>query len=380
MNETKISKIAIIDDNPENLKLLGKMLENQNYEVYAFNNGDSAIKAIIKDIPDLILLDISMPGKSGYEVCRELKQNKDTAEIPIIFLSALIDTEAKVLAFKNGGVDYITKPFQFVEVEARVRNHLQLSEMRKLLENEKKRLEAVVEDRTKELIEAYKKIRIFDKMKSDVLNKVSGEINSPLGKIFKLMEKLFINGGESIKKEKEEYLNNKSDVDSILNDVYLLNKIEFYDEKPQMKNEKLDEIITEIDKIDDIIDFKLNRDIDLKGIHVWCNTELLKKGFEIILDFAKTYSNNMKIIMKTRSDNDYIFISFVLQNFLLNNDQMFDFIGYNNIEEKNSNASISNILAHRIITMLSGDLYIEKINGEVLITVKLPRTEGFLNE
>ncbi len=118
------SSIQIVDDNPDNLGVLDSVLAGQGYEVRAAINGTLALKAIRKHPPDLILLDIIMPGMDGYEVCRQLKADERTRDIPVIFLSALHDTRDKINAFAVGGVDYVTKPFQEEEVLARVHAHV----------------------------------------------------------------------------------------------------------------------------------------------------------------------------------------------------------------------------------------------------------------
>jgi DNA-binding response OmpR family regulator len=118
--------IMIVDDNPHNLKLLEDMLRLQQYEVLSFPRGRLALAAAEQEPPDLILLDINMPEMNGYEVCERLKSNPRLSGIPVIFLSALNATEDKVKGFRSGGVDYIAKPFQFEEVQARVETHLKL--------------------------------------------------------------------------------------------------------------------------------------------------------------------------------------------------------------------------------------------------------------
>lgn len=118
--------ILIVDDNPTNLHLLSRMLSQHNYQVRAVNDGLRAIEAVQASAPDLILLDINMPDMDGYEVCEKLKADEKTRPIPIIFISALSDTEDKVKAFTVGGVDYVSKPFQIKEVMARVETHMGL--------------------------------------------------------------------------------------------------------------------------------------------------------------------------------------------------------------------------------------------------------------
>jgi len=119
-------KIMVVDDNPTNLKLLEDMLREHGYDVRSFPRGRLALTAADQEPPDLILLDINMPEMNGYEVCEHLKASSSLAAIPVIFLSALNETEDKVKGFRSGAVDYISKPFQFEEVQARVETHLKL--------------------------------------------------------------------------------------------------------------------------------------------------------------------------------------------------------------------------------------------------------------
>ncbi|MDJ0509497.1 MAG: response regulator [Crocosphaera sp.] len=134
--------ILIVDDVPENLQLLFTMLTEQEYEVRRVLNGKQALNAVRVEPPDLILLDIKMPELDGYEVCRQLKADEKTQDIPVIFLSALNDTFDKVKAFEVGGVDYISKPFQLQEVIIRVENQLNLLRMQRELKTKNEELEA----------------------------------------------------------------------------------------------------------------------------------------------------------------------------------------------------------------------------------------------
>ncbi|HBW57140.1 MAG TPA: diguanylate cyclase response regulator, partial [Oscillatoriales bacterium UBA8482] len=114
-NAAKIN-ILIVDDTPDNLRLLTKILQSQGYIVRKSLNGRMALQGIYRDPPNLILLDINMPEMNGYEICQKLKESETTAQIPVIFISALERIEDKLRAFDLGGVDYITKPFQEQEV------------------------------------------------------------------------------------------------------------------------------------------------------------------------------------------------------------------------------------------------------------------------
>ncbi len=126
--------ILVVDDVPANLELLSNLLSTRGYRVRSALSGAVALKSVHAAPPDLILLDINMPEMDGYEVCQQLKAEGQTSAIPVIFISALNETLDKVRAFKVGGVDYITKPFQFEEVLARVEAHLTLYYQRREIE------------------------------------------------------------------------------------------------------------------------------------------------------------------------------------------------------------------------------------------------------
>ncbi len=146
--------ILIVDDTVENLQVLGEMLRGEGYKVRPVPSGKLALAAAESDPPDLILLDIMMPEMDGYEVCRKLKQNETLARIPVIFLSALQETQDKIKAFNAGGLDYVTKPFQFEEVKARVSTHLALHRIQDEIERYNHHLESLVQEQVREISES----------------------------------------------------------------------------------------------------------------------------------------------------------------------------------------------------------------------------------
>jgi len=152
--------ILLVDDNPTNLQLLFETLDGRGYKLLIAKNGNAALAIARKACPNLILLDIMMPEIDGYEVCRQLKADPVTTEIPVIFLSALTDTKDKVQGLDLGAVDYVTKPFQPDEVIARVNTHLTVYRLKKALDGKNKELheaneflEERVKERTAELVE-----------------------------------------------------------------------------------------------------------------------------------------------------------------------------------------------------------------------------------
>jgi len=138
-------RILLVDDNPTNLQVLFQTLEGRGYNLLVAKDGETAISIVRKALPELILLDIMMPGIDGYEVCRRLKNDPTTKEIPIIFLSALDETKDKVRGLDLGAVDYISKPFQAEEVIARVNTHITIDRLRREVQAQKDALERELE-------------------------------------------------------------------------------------------------------------------------------------------------------------------------------------------------------------------------------------------
>jgi len=165
MSEQNVPTILVVDDTQQNVQVLTQMLRGKQYKVLAAFNGEDAIALLSRKTPDLILLDVMMPGMDGFETCREIRKEAAYDDIPIIFLSALTDVEAKVKALESGGVDYITKPFQQLEVLARIELHLRL-----------RRLE----------LERQLNVARLEKMnieKDEVLGIISHDMRNPIGGI-----------------------------------------------------------------------------------------------------------------------------------------------------------------------------------------------------
>lgn len=151
--------ILIVDDNPENLKLLQNLLVEHSFETRVAISGRMAITSVQLNPPGLILLDVRLPDLDGYSVAEILKNDENTADIPIIFISALKEPVDKVKAFATGGVDYITKPFAVDEVLARVNTHLKICFMQKQLKQVNEELEVRVQERTAELARINEELR-----------------------------------------------------------------------------------------------------------------------------------------------------------------------------------------------------------------------------
>jgi two-component system, sensor histidine kinase and response regulator len=222
------SGIMIVDDNPDNLKLLEDMLRQEGHEVCSFPLGRLALAAAMKNPPALILLDINMPEMDGYEVCQHLKSSTKLSGIPVIFLSASAETSDKVKAFRSGAVDYISKPFQYEEVRARVETHLELHHLQRALQVQNEHLEEAVAARTRELTEAYERLTILDRSKNEFLGLISHEFRTPLNGLLGVGELILseLPSTNDNSELKEMFEHSRRRILSILNDALLLTQID----------------------------------------------------------------------------------------------------------------------------------------------------------
>jgi putative two-component system response regulator len=148
-------KIMIVDDTVVNLELLQNLLQRRGYSIMAFPQGKLALKAALKSPPDMLLLDINMPEMDGFEVCSHFKSEPSLEKIPVLFISALEASRDKVRAFEAGGVDYVTKPFQIEELNARVDTHLKIVRMQRELERYNQELEDLVQEKVRDIEESH---------------------------------------------------------------------------------------------------------------------------------------------------------------------------------------------------------------------------------
>jgi signal transduction histidine kinase len=164
--------ILVVDDTPANLQLLSGMLRKGGCKVRPVASGQEALQAAQRIPPDLVLLDITMPGMDGYEVCHCLKEDPKLADIPVLFMSALSETADKVKAFAAGGVDYVIKPFELAEVNARVQTHLQSRRQKRALQ------------------ESYERLKELEQLRDNLTHMIVHDMRSPLNAIRMSLELL----------------------------------------------------------------------------------------------------------------------------------------------------------------------------------------------
>ncbi|MEQ8221222.1 MAG: hybrid sensor histidine kinase/response regulator [Candidatus Eremiobacterota bacterium] len=211
-DEKTVPLILIVDDTRVNLQLLGKILMKVNYELAIANSGYEAMDMVKEVKPDLILLDVMMPGIDGYDVCKALKSSPDTKDIPVIFLTAKSEKEDIVTGFDVGAVDYVTKPFNSAELLARVKTHLELKYARDLLAKQNE------------------KLKQLNDLKNEFLGMAAHDLRNPIGSITTTLSYILEYLGSNLTEKQLKFLRNieKSGtyMNVLLNDLLDLTAIE----------------------------------------------------------------------------------------------------------------------------------------------------------
>ena len=306
-------KILIVDDIAKNIQILGNILSRENYEIAYAQYGEQALSILENQQIDLILLDIMMPGMNGFEVCRKLQEQPHTAEIPVIFLTAKADMESIVKGFECGGRDYITKPFNSMELLARVKTHLQVNHQKKQLQDLNDHLEEKVAERTKQLQEANKKLELLDKAKSDFLSIISHELRTPLNGIIGLTNLL---DQTNLDNEQAEYIEFMKDSANRLRNFaeisLLITSLSIEEYRPEMMPVAIDNIIEAViyelnDSEESLPEIKINIPDDT-GL-VLAETDLTKTSLKLILQNAFRYGGREQPVeVSVSKDNQFLYI------------------------------------------------------------------------
>lgn len=328
---TNCATILVVDDNPLNVKVLNILLKSAGYQVETELNGLNVIPQVHIKIPDLILLDIMLPEITGFEICEQLKADPTTASIPIIFTTALANTEDKVKGFSLGAVDYITKPFQKEELLARVNTHLHLQNLIKSLELQNQELRELTErnenlehrvaERTAELQKALEKEKELNQLKSRFITMASHEFRTPLAIISSssgILQKFSDRLNEEKKQEHLKTIQNTiKHITQILDDVLMINRGEA--DKLELRLELLDivsfcrHLAQEIESSysQHTIKFSVNlgKDIITNSLIVQFDEKLLQQILTNLLTNAIKYSpdSNLVDFSLTKDNNQVIF-------------------------------------------------------------------------
>ena len=361
--------IMIVDDTPANLDLLRSMLAAPGYRVTVFPSGTSALAAAALRPPDLILLDILMPGMDGYETCRRLKASTELGEIPVIFISALSETLDKVKAFSLGGVDYLTKPFQEEEVLARVRTHLQIRELQKSLKTQNEQLERRVAERTLELEKANKRLLDVDRLKSDFFRMISHELRTPATGVLGMAELLLSECPESeaVFKFKTMFRQSSQRLLNLINDATTIAYMSDLTENGNI-NPSLAFLIGGIQKSCPQIQIDLGKGVDPEQVHFGGSQVLWEKALQTAVSLAGCFTRPGSIlyVMGIRRERT-LCLRMDLDALGLSKEQAAEFFQLESSVRGASAAqclALAPVVAHKIFTVFGGDLRLMKGVGE----------------
>lgn len=311
-----MERLLIVDDNPKNIELLGNVLSENNFEVEYALDGEEALNILEEDEFDLILMDIMMPNMDGFETCKRIKQMKGKSEIPLIFLTAINETESISRGFELGGVDYLTKPFNTEELLARVNTHISLKKSRDELSELNQSLEEKVRKRTAELVNvneklelANKDLAVLDQSKNEFLNIINHEIRTPLNGILGFSGII----KETIKNEVvvsminmlDESCNRLEKFSLLALDISRLNSLgpEALDIEPLDINELMEITVTSVQENIEKKNISIDKNIEKNIINI--DKEYFHKCFKILIINALKHSpENSKISITGKIIND----------------------------------------------------------------------------
>lgn len=294
--------IMVVDDTPANLHLLAGMLNERGFRVRPVSNGKFALQSARHSPPDLILLDIMMPEMNGYQVCEALKADEQLADIPVIFISALNETTDKVKGFQVGAVDFVTKPFQFAEVQARVATHLELHRQKRLIED------------------ANAQLRLLEEQRDSLVHMVVHDMRTPLTAVYGFLMTLESLEGERLTDDGREYVHTAltatQELVEMVNSLLDVSKMEANEMKLTLSPCDLRTMAkTAIGKLDSL---KGDRQLQLIGgndpVTVLADADLIARVMQNLLGNALKFTANNGTISVRIEANDTVIRVLVADN------------------------------------------------------------------
>jgi len=297
---TENATILIVDDNPTNLGVLFDVLGTNRYKRLVARDGESALETAINKQPDLILLDILMPGISGYETCRRLQENEHTAHIPVIFMTALTDTVDKVKGLEIGAVDYITKPIQHEEALARINLHLSLCRLHERLRTKNKELEEKNRElsaKNAALLQKTRELRQSNLERNKFFNIMVRDIKAPLVSMLcgseELKEGIDDLSLEKIRQLATDQWRTADSLFRLLENILTWSNIQLghvrYDPKPNRLKPIIDEQFASLSKTASSKNIQIDNLVQEES-EVFADAKMLESIVRIILSNAIKYS------------------------------------------------------------------------------------------
>jgi two-component system, sensor histidine kinase and response regulator len=316
LTEKKQFKILIVDDNMKNIQVLGSTLKEAHYIVGFATDGVQALNLLAKTHDyDLVLLDINMPVMNGIDTCKAMRQNENLKEIPVIFLTAHREMETIVTGLEAGAQDYVTKPFNFKELLARVDTQLQLKYKTDQIKNMNQKLEQIVAERTAKLVEANKKLETLDKTKSDLLTLISHELKTPLSGIIGFAQLLSDTVQEPEQKLFVEKLSNSAmRLIDFSETAVLITSLKLQSYQFEFKTHSLEKLIeNKTEAFEEILEqkkLKIKINITENDIAIFADLDLISKAVHNIMNNAIRFSPVNGVIELTQeTKDDYVIIS-----------------------------------------------------------------------
>ncbi len=288
---TAMPEVLIVDDTPANLQLLATLLEQNGYKARPVTNGSMALRAAGSRPPDLVLLDINMPEMDGYEVCRRLKQDDELRDVPVLFISALSEAVDKVAAFRAGGVDFVTKPFDVDEVLARVQTHVRL-----------RRAQVELHQKNQDLVESYRRLSELERLRDALAHMIAHDMRSPLTGIMGTLQFLRSDLGDAIPSDSlldlEYGLQSVRRLVHMLNDMLDVSRLESGQMPVKLRQHSLREICQEA--VNSLAGHSRGRVVDLSGVDaslvLVCDDGLLVRVLGNLLHNALKFSPSSEAV------------------------------------------------------------------------------------
>jgi two-component system sensor histidine kinase/response regulator len=373
-------EILIVDDIPGNLNFVSDILYNEGFRIIVATNGQDAIDITREKHPDLILLDVAMPQMDGYEVCRVLKEDDSTREIPIIFLTAKGENEDILKGFESGAVDYISKPFNTSELISRVNTHVALRKQAEELKHLNQILEEKVIERTvqlqtlndnltianENLSKAYKELSNLDKAKNDFIRHINHELRTPLQGIHgfvRILSEIVENS------EEKEYIRS---IDFLVKRLVKLSELSLLFTEVRTENYQLrQERVSLSDCIGEVLQNseKQERDIQIKvapaseDLFILADQKLICACIGIVLDNAVKFSpDNSTVEIRTSGDEKQIRLEVADDGPGYSDkarEQLFDLLSADNINEEFYGFGIGLATAKIILDLMDASIEIE---------------------
>lgn len=361
--------VLIVDDSTTNLRLITSMLLEHGLEPRPISGGKLALAMAKADPPDLILLDIDMPGMDGFELCKALKSDAATKDIPIIFISGLWDSGNVVKGLALGGVDYVTKPFQAEEITARIRTHLRIVSLQRQLGQQNQELERQVSERTRDLANANYRLGELTKLKGDFLHMIAHELRTPANGIFGFAELAFdmCPPGEQATTYREHYERARQRLLNLISDASLISDLS---EHPPGAGSlmALPKVLDELRQRVPWVTVEPRGSLQLDRILVYDEHGILLRALETAALLAECFSAEKgAVCFAVGFSRGFLTMRARLDALRLSKDAVADFFEIESLARGSSAAErlgLAPVVSQRIFYGLGGDLRLSKQEGD----------------